>query len=143
MSDVDLIENKLRWDIPVGQKDSIFISLAGGYSSSDDLPLPQQFKLGGFFRLGAYYPDELSGSNYVFDNIGYLKCIGKLISGKNVYLGVWLENGGIYEKGSDLDIKSDLSIGFISSTILGPEFIGASYGENSRAVYYAGLGYYF
>lgn len=59
-----------------------------------DIPLPQQFKLGGPFRLGAYGSNEFSANNYILDNIGFLKCIGKMPAGENIYLGLWMENGG-------------------------------------------------
>jgi NTE family protein len=138
-----LIENKIRWNIPAGQDDSIFVFLAGGSSSRNDVPLPQQFKLGGFFKLSAYGYDEFHGDNYLLGTIGFLKCVAKLPPNKNIYLGVWMENGGVYEKLSDLDTKMDLSAGLLTSTVLGPVFIAASYGENSNMVYYMGLGYLF
>jgi NTE family protein len=138
-----LTENKIRWNIPVGQNDSIFVSLAGGSSSRNDIPLPQQFKLGGFFRLSAYGFDEFHGDNYVLGTIGFLKSVAKLPPNKNIYLGVWMEDGGVYENWSDLETKTDLSAGLLSSTLFGPIFIAASYGENSNMVYYMGLGYLF
>jgi NTE family protein len=142
-NDFGLIENKVRWNIPVGRNDSFFLSLAGGSSLQGDLPLPQQFKLGGLFRLGAYSSDEFRGDNYILDNIGFFKSIAKMPTGSNIYLGVWMENGGVYENWSDLKIKTDLSFGIISSTILGPVFLSASFGEDSNTAYYLGLGYLF
>jgi NTE family protein len=138
-----LIENKIKWNIPVGQNDSLFVSLAGGSSDRNDIPLPQQFKLGGFFRLSAYGLDEFHGDNYLLGTMGVLKCVAKLPPNNNIYLGIWMENGGVCENWSDLKTKTDFSAGLLTSTLLGPIFIAASYGENSNMVYYMGLGYLF
>ncbi len=138
-----IAENKIRWHVPVGEHDSIFVSLSGGVSTHDDLPLPQQFKLGGLFRLGAYCSGELHGNNYLLGNIGFLKCISQTPTGKNVYFGVWMENGGVYENWSDLKIKNGLSMGLMSSTLLGPVFLSVSYGEDSNLAYYMGMGFLF
>jgi NTE family protein len=138
-----LVENKIFWIYPVGRQKSIFTYLSGGFSYNGDLPLPQQFKLGGPFRLGAYSFDEFHGDNYLLGGIGFLKGVGKMPSGKNIYLGVWMENGGVFEKRSDLNLKSDLSVGLITTTIIGPVFASVSVGENSNTAYYIGVGYLF
>jgi outer membrane translocation and assembly module TamA len=66
------------------------------------------------------------------------------LNGLSIYLGVWGESGGVFEEWSDdLNLKSDLSVGLISTTIFGPVSMSVSYGENSNIAFYMGLGYIF
>ncbi len=141
ISDFGTFENKVLWSYPVGQKVSFFTGIAGGISDTDNIPLPQQYKLGGLFRMGAYGFDEFQGANYFFGSIGLLKNLTPFDS--NIYLGVWIEHGGIYDHWSDSKMKNDLSIGIISPTLLGPLFLCVSFKENFESVYYMGIGHFF
>jgi NTE family protein len=139
LAEFGLLEDKVLWNIPMGKNNSIFIFLAGGISYGSDPPLPQQFKLGGPFRLGAYHLDEFHGSNYLLNNLGYLKCIGKL-SGKNVYLGIWTEYGTVYEEWPERIFKNNLSMGILSPTLIGPAFVNISFDKHSNWAFSMGLG---
>lgn len=129
-------EAKIIGTNPVGAKDSIFTLFAAGTSFNKNSPVLQQFCLGGPLRLGTYYTDQLRGSNYLLTNVGYLKFLRKLpLTGKNVYLGTWLEYGGVFEDWSDLDLKTNLTMGLLSPTVFGPVFIGASYGKGDNPLF--------
>ncbi len=135
------VEAQLIKFFPVGAKDMIFTMLAAGDSFQGTPPWAQQFRLGGPFRLGCYNINELSGSNYLLEDIGYLKFLGELpISSRNFYLGLWYENGGVFESWSEQDLKSNLSVGLITTTILGQFYVGYSYGEEGRQSFNLMLG---
>jgi NTE family protein len=128
-----LAEIKSVWSYPVGSNDSFFMRFSGGTSIGGDPPLLQQFRLGGPFKLGTFNFDELRGNNYLLGNIGYLKSIGKFpLTGKNLYLGVWLEHGGVFDSWSEIRLDSDVSAGLLSPTVFGPVYIGASYGKGAN-----------
>lgn len=138
------LETQLITCFPVGAKDMVFTMVAAGGSFEGTPPWTQQFHLGGPFRLGCYNINELSGSNYVLGNIGYLKALGHLpMSGRNIYLGLWYENGGVFEDWSSRDLKSDIAVGFLSATIFGQLYIGYSYGEEGDHSYQIMLGHIF
>jgi NTE family protein len=130
------VETQFIKCFPVATKDMIFTMLAAGNSFQGIPSWVQQFRLGGPFRLGCYNINELSGNNYLLENIGYLKFLGELpLTKKNIYLGLWYENGGVFESWSNQNLKDDLSVGLLSATIFGQIYIGISYGDgNNRAV---------
>ena len=125
-------ELKINWTLPVGRRDAVLSHLSAGTSFGDTAPVLQQFCLGGPLRLGTYYTDQLRGSNYLLANIGYLKYLRSFPLAGKVYLGTWLEYGGVFEDWSDADLKTDLTMGLLSPTVFGPVFIGASYGEGEN-----------
>jgi outer membrane protein assembly factor BamA len=129
-------ETQLIKCFPIGAKDMIFNMFAAGDTFEGTPPWAQQFHLGGPFHLGSHNINELSGNNYLLLNIGYLKSLGEFpLTAKNIYLGLWLEDGGIFDNWSDLELTSDISIGLLSTTIFGQIYAGISYGEgNNRAV---------
>ncbi len=130
------METKIIGNNPVGTKDSIFTLFAAGTSFGHTPPVSQQFYLGGPLRLGTYYTDQLRGSNYLLTNVGYLKFLRKLpLTGKNVYLGTWIEHGGVFEDWSDFKLETDLTMGLLSHTFFGPVFVGASYGKGENPLF--------
>lgn len=127
------VENTVHWSIPAGRYDSFSILLANGFSLRRDLPLMQQFRLGGPFRLGTYNFAELHGNNYLLSHLGFIKHLGKpSFMGGDIYLGAWLEYGGVYHQWSEFQPACDLAVGFLSPTFLGPLYIGASLGPGAN-----------
>ncbi|MCX6551283.1 MAG: hypothetical protein NTY02_09830 [Acidobacteria bacterium] len=100
------------------------------------------FTLGGPFRLGAYYTDELRGSNYVLANVGYFHEVARLAEGAagRLYVGAWLDEGATFERMRDATFRTSLSAAFILESPIGPVFAGASVGGEKRYRVYVGLG---
>ena len=139
-----LIDNKLLWNIPIARRDSLFVLVAGGASLAGDPPLMQQFKLGGAFQLGAYRFNQFHDRNYLLGSIGYLKFWGKLpLTGRDLYATAFVENGNVFDHWQDLEMHHDLSLGFISSTLLGPIYLGASFGDDGNVGFNFTLGHIF
>ena len=139
-----LAETKLIWERPAHKRDVVFIMLAAGTAFGDELPLPQQFSLGGPFRMGTYKLDQFRGDNYLLTNIGFLKSLGKLpLSGKDYYLGLWWEQGGVFESWDDFSLDHNISVGLLCPTVFGPISVGASYGEGDNQVFYIKIGQVF
>ncbi len=133
-------ETKISWTNPVGREDSVLTQFSAGTSFNQTAPVLQQFCLGGPLRLGTYYTDQLRGNNYLLTNIGYLKYWRKFPMTGKVYLGVWLEHGGVFKDWSNLELTTDLSVGLLSSTVFGPVFIGGSYGEGENPFFNIKIG---
>lgn len=135
------LESTLRLNFPAGEKDGYFLRLSAGSGFGGELPLAQDFKLGGPFRLGTYCYDEFHGNHYLLANLGYMKYLLKWpMTDRDVFLGVWAEFGDVFDRWSKVDLDYALSIGLISPTIIGPIYIGASYGEGDNHLFYLGVG---
>lgn len=133
-------EIKINWTQPVGRRDAVLSQLSAGTSFGDTAPVLQQFCLGGPLRLGTYYTDQLRGSNYLLANVGYLKYLRRFPLAGKVYLGTWLEYGGVFEDWSDPELKTNLTMGLLSPTVFGPVFIGASYGDGENPFFNIKIG---
>jgi NTE family protein len=137
------VENRIRWSIPVGSDHSVFVLAAGGASVHHDSPLPQQFSLGGPFRLGAFQVGELHGENYLLGGLGYLRSVGQLPTGRKIHAGIWFESGGVGREWPDLELTSALSVGVFSSTLFGPVYGSLSFNQDSDVEMFIGLGHIF
>ena len=129
---------------PVGGHGVGHVFLSGGAGTSfDGQPLPpQQFALGGPFRLGAYNTGERRGDHYVLATGGYLRRAGRLpdFLGGPVYLGGSIDNGAAFDHWKDATLSSQVSAGLIVDTLLGPAFAAASVGFDGRWRAYFGIG---
>lgn len=135
-------ELKINWTQPAGRRDAILFHFSAGTSFGDTAPVLQQFCLGGPLRLGTYCTDQLRGSNYLLTNVGYLKYLRRFPLAGKVYLGTWLEYGGVFEDWSEADrgLKANLTMGLLGPTVFGPVFIGAGYGDGENPFFNIKIG---
>lgn len=112
----------------------IFVVGAGG-SSFGKSPLPTaQFMLGAPFKLDAFSVGERRGDNYGVVTAGYLHTVSRMpdFLGGPVVVGAWSENGSAFDKFSDASFESQIGIGAVSETLVGPAFVGYSFGRRAR-----------
>ena len=128
--------------VPLGQQNSLLLRLAGGTSFGNTAPPLQQFTLGGLFRLGAFGVDEFRGSRYFLVSPGYLHEVAELplVVGKKVYVTGWHEFGSVFERADHRDYHNSASLGVVAETLIGPFFVGTSWGESGRHKVYFSLG---
>jgi NTE family protein len=115
----------------------------GGLGTTSGNPLPtEQFVLGQPLRLGAYNIGEFRGDSYGVLTLGYLRGIGRLpdFLGGPLFLGGWLEAGSAFDELDAAQVKSNVTIGGIGDTLLGPVLVAASFDFNGRWRYYLGIG---
>ncbi len=125
-------EADLRWLHPVGKRDGLYTQLAAGFTTQGEVPIMQQFRLGGPLKMGTFDIDQLRGENYFLGSVGYLKYVGKLpLNQNNIYLTILAERGGTFAK-TEPELTNDLSIGWYCSTIFGTVYLGTSFGEENR-----------
>ena len=133
------------WVWSVGKRGTgrLFLS-GGGGTSFNGHPLPtEQFVLGGPFRLGAYNAGEQRGDHFLLATGGYLRQAMRLpdFLGGPVFVGGWLDNGAAYDSWHDANWSTQVSLGVIADTLIGPAFVGTSAGFDGRWRFYIGLGH--
>jgi NTE family protein len=126
---------------PLGRRGRLLLRGAGG-SSFGDTALVNAFTLGGPFDLGAYYPNELRGSNFAVANVGYFHEISRFVEGAigTMYAGAWLDEGATFERWDDAKLRTNVSAGILLDSPIGPIFAGASVGRDGRYRVYFSLG---
>jgi len=131
-------EIKGSWFTPGAGEDRMFVSFGAG-TSFGATPLLNTFRLGGPLRLGALANDQLSGGHYLLLNGGYLKRITRLpdVIGGNVYAGSWLETGSAWDDWQSKDWHTNVSVGVIVESLIGPIFAGGSIGKNDGRFFVA------
>jgi NTE family protein len=124
------------------KRDRLFL-VAGAGTSFDGKPLPtQQFELGRPFRLSAYDLGELRGDHYIVASAGYLRSIGKLpdFIGGPFFVGGWVENGSAFNSFDTARDRTNIGLGAIVDTLIGPLVAGASFSADGRWRYYISVG---
>jgi NTE family protein len=124
---------------------SILGTLEAGHNLGSDLPLYDDFSLGGFLRLSGLPRDRLAGDRLAFGALGYYRPVGEVPSmlGGNLYLGGTLETGNVWDFDqattlADLRLAGAVFAGVDS--ILGPLYLGFGVTEGGENSFYLFLG---
>jgi NTE family protein len=123
------------------RRDRLFVTGALGTNWGHPFP-NEQFQLGAPFRLGAYNVGELRGDHYAVLSAGYLRGVGRLADfiGGPIFLGGWLENGSAFDDLDEATFRTNVSLGVVADTILGPVLLGSSFDFDGAWRYYIGIG---
>ncbi len=132
----------LQYFQPVRPKGSVFFSALGGTTfdfSHTGIPV---YTLGGPFRLSAYGLNEIFTNQYWLLQTGYMHQLTQLppILGNHVYLFGELELAKAYGIANSQRWPMDASLGIIVQTMLGPAFVGGSYGDSGHHKFFFQLG---
>ena len=105
----------------LGRRNRLFVRAAGG-TSFGARPWFEAFSLGGPFRMSAFDNDELTGANFAFAGVGYLRQLPRLPAwvGGHAYLATWVEAGSAFDARADSAWHGDVSAGVIVDSIIGP-----------------------
>jgi NTE family protein len=130
-----LTELQLARIQPIGKRGTGFLVGNGGTTLGREAPPVLQFTLGGPLLLSAYGQGEFRGSNYILGRLGYRYRIGHLppFLGGNSYTVLMLEDGSAFERLNAAAFHSDVTGGFYLDTLLGPAFVGGSWGGSGRS----------
>lgn len=131
-------EVKGTWFTPGFGQDRIFVGYGAG-TSFGAKPLFNAFRLGGPLRLGAFSNDQIVGSHYLLLDAGYLRRFTRLpdVIGGNVYVGSWVETGSAWNDWHDKDWRTNVSLGVIVESLIGPIFAGGSIGKGDGRFFVA------
>jgi NTE family protein len=108
----------------------VFAVLAGG-TSFDGHPLPtDQFTLGFPYLLDAFGVGERRGDHYAVLTLGAAHRVTRLpdFLGGPVFASAWFQNGSAFNSHEKADINSQLGLGIVADTLVGPVLIGGSFG---------------
>jgi len=113
-----------------GPLNRLFGVLAGG-TSFDGAPLPtRQFTVGYPFVLDAFRVGEVRGDHFASLTLGVMRRTGRLpdFLGGPVFVGAWFENGAVFDTHERADVNSQMGLGLIGDTLVGPVLLGTSFG---------------
>ena len=127
------------WFTPVGSRLRVMATLTGGTAfGSTPLP-PNDFSLGGPFRLAAYNVGEIRSTDYLVASGGVLREFARLpeVLGGGLFGGAWLETGSAFDGEG---VRANVTTAFVMETLFGPMFGGFSVGFDGRNRIYVGMG---
>jgi NTE family protein len=125
----------------IRRRDRLFATLAAGSTWGEPLPT-EQFQLGAPLRLGAYDVGAIRGNHYAVAAGGYLRGVGRLpdFLGGPIFLGGWVENGAAFDDADTARFRTNISIGGLADTLVGPMLVGASFDFDGAWRYYLAIG---
>ncbi|WP_318463194.1 patatin-like phospholipase family protein [Photobacterium leiognathi] len=122
-----------------------FTAKVAGSDSEEMLPIYAQ-ALGGMFNLSGYHRYELNGRYSAFASMIYRYRLLDNNFGAfklPVYVGGSLEQGGVWDKSSDVSWGSSISAGSVYvavDSILGPVYLSYGLAEGGQSAFYLSLG---
>ena len=122
-------------------------SLSGsmGHSLDSDVPVYDQFTLGGFGTLPGLTPDQLRGPYYTLGEVDYRYQLGRLSPslGNGIYLVLKGAGGNVFQTEEDIELDDQigsLAVGLALDTLFGPVLLGAGIAEREQVSYYFSVG---
>ncbi len=134
-------ETQLQFFRQITNPASVFIAADGGTTFGRDQQGFPEFSLGGPLRLGAYGVNELLSNQYFYFKTGYIRELVKLPAfiGKASYFTGAYEIGKVYGI-EPSRLPNDFVAGVTVVTIMGPVFIGGSWGDSGHRKAFFQLG---
>jgi NTE family protein len=123
-----------------------FIVAGGmGHSLDTEVPLYDQFTLGGFTTLPGLAPEQLRGPYYALASLSYRFRLGNLAPsmGDGVYFLLKGASGNVWQEEEDLgsgDWVNSFGTGLGADTVIGPILIGMGFAESMDVSFYFSLG---
>jgi NTE family protein len=123
-------------------RNRLFLVGGAGTSFGDHPLATEQFTLGGPFRLSAFDIGEKRGDNFMLVTGGYLRGVGRLpdFIGGPLLVGGWIEEGSAFDELDKAQYDTNVSVGAIADTLIGPVFLGASVAFDGSSRFYIGIG---
>lgn len=96
------------------------------------------FALGGFLRLTAYAPGQLTGNHGAETAAVYYRRIGggpSYLANTPIYMGMALETGNVWNRRRDMrldDLRWSASAFVGADTLIGPVYMGAGFGDGGQ-----------
>ncbi|MDB5037906.1 MAG: hypothetical protein JWQ35_1434 [Bacteriovoracaceae bacterium] len=124
---------------------TVFLSASGGASLGTEVPLYDEYLLGGFRSLSGYREDELRGQDFGVGRVGYIYRLPfpPTVFWSRMFLGLWGEAGNVWSRKRDIDF-SDLryagTLGAGFDTKLGPIFLAYGQSGSDHQQFYISVG---
>lgn len=116
-----------------------------GTSFGTDLPIYDQFAIGGLFSFSGYQDEQLRGNYYGIARVGYYNRVMNLpvAVGGGLYIGAWIEGGSAVQSIDDIELDSlnaSLTLAMGLDTILGPIYLAYGQTDSGNGSFYLTLG---
>jgi NTE family protein len=123
----------------------VYVSLDGGTNLGTEVPLYDEFSVGGFGSLSGFKDGQLRGSLFGVARLGYYVRSGRLSGrfGRAVYVGGWVEAGNVWATRSDARLDSLIYSGTVGAgvdTFLGPVYLVYGHSDDGHDAFYLSLG---
>jgi NTE family protein len=133
-----------RQAFPYG-RNLVGVNLRGGSALGSDLPVYDQFTLGGLQSFGGFAPGQLRGPYMGAGRLYYLYRIADFspTMGKGIYAGAIADVGNTWQSASDVgtdDLRYAGTAVLGLDTIIGPIFLGFGYADGGHMSAYLSLG---
>lgn len=127
---------------PVSPRASFLGGVSGGTSFDSRDAGIRGFSFGAPIRLGAYGPNELRGHEYFLFTAGYLRELITLppLAGDKLYWTTFYQAGRMGGAQFHRGVPMSLSSVLVAKTLLGPIYLGGSWGDRGHRRWYFGLG---
>ena len=124
------------------KRDRVFLTGAGGTSFGTNPLVTDQFPLGLPMRLDGFGFGERRGDHFAVVTVGYLYALHHLpeFFGGGVFVGGWLENGSAFDAVDDARLETQVGVGLLVETFVGPALIGATAGVHGERRLSVGFG---
>jgi NTE family protein len=142
-SNTDITQAEIRTSVFWSLRDRDRAFLFGGAGTTSGSPLAtEQFQLGSPMRLGAYNIGEFRGDHYAVITAGYLRGIARLpdFMGGPVFVGGWVENGSAFDDIDSAKFRTNVSLGALADTLVGPVLLAVSFDFSGASRYYVAVG---
>lgn len=122
----------------------VVFTLRGGRALSGDVPVYDQFTLGGFLNLSGYQLGQLTGDSFVLGRAVYhyrLRRVPALAEG--LFWGFSLETGNVYQRldgASSTGLKAAGSVFVAADTAIGPAYLAVGRSVAGLSAVYLFLG---
>ncbi|MEO1367502.1 MAG: BamA/TamA family outer membrane protein [Acidobacteriota bacterium] len=123
---------------------TFLLGVNGGWSPGGDLPLYDEFRVGGLLSLSGFQENELRGQDYGVLRAGYLHELskgGSLI--RRTVAGGWLEAGRVWAASEDPDFEDlelSLTLTLGAETLIGPVYLAYGIAEEGSGRLYVIVG---
>lgn len=124
---------------------TLFANVAGGSGLGSEVPIYDQYYLGGFLSLSGYRPDQLRGRYFGLVRTGYYFRLDYLPAalGRAAYAGFWLEAGNAWlqrDQVSIHDLRYTATAALGADTRLGALYLGYGHAKDGHGSVYVSLG---
>ncbi len=125
-------------------ENSFALSARAGGSFDSDVPLYDQFELGGFGNFSGLAPGQLRGPYVGVLSLAYRRMLGHLPPGlgDGIYFNLKADSGQVWEEQEDLgdDLIYGGTVALSADTLIGPIYMGYGYAEGGNRQFYFSLG---
>ncbi|PYT16319.1 MAG: esterase [Acidobacteria bacterium] len=123
----------------------IYVALDGGTNLGTEVPIYDDFSVGGFGSLSGFKEGQLRGPLFGVARLGYYVRSGGLSGrfGRGVYLGGWVEAGNAWATRSEARLDNLIYSGTVGAgvdTFLGPVYLVYGHSDDGHGSLYLSLG---